>query len=76
MPGGYGELKEIEKTDGVTLPAFVKDRLLQGDGNGVGLIPLCHWIDSQGEDNRVYLQFLLHGIQLRFKPCNALSVIS
>ena len=76
MPGGYLELKEIERTEGVTLPAFIKDRLLQGDGNGVGLTLLLHGVDSQGEDNRVHLQFLLHGVQLCFEPSDALGIVS
>lgn len=76
MPGGYSELKEVEKREGVVLPTFIKDRLLQGDGNGVGLVLPLHCIGAQREDHRVYLQFLLHGIQLRSEPCDALGLLS
>ena len=76
MPGGYLELKEIERTDGVLLPDFIRDRILQGDGNGVGLTLLSNPLDSKGEDNRVYLQLLLHGVQLCSEPCDALGSVS
>ena len=70
------ELKEIERTDGVTFPGFIENRILQGDGNGVGLPLVFYGIDSQGKNSRVYLQLLLHGVQFCSEPCDALGSVS